>query len=312
MPAGRKITIAEPKIWFSPNPGTQVLPDPDLPYGADWPTGFLQIPYTVNGMQWTMVNPQQDIPADEVGILDTVPSGADTINVTLQARTPTMELIEKIAGFAKQVATGRSQVETFTASAGVTGAGNVVVTLPGLAPVPVALAAGDTTPAAVAAKIAAATYTGYTALQGTGADTHKVVFTRTATGPVSGTASYSAGSTGATGSFASPATQKGRSAFERYTLDPGVNNRFLLGMDGKVQQDSLRQLSGRMRFIAYSVQQTDNPQLHGRTRGNDALMQPVLTARCLNSVIDLAQLVGTSLSLATDVDKNGRFDMYVV
>lgn len=305
MAAGRTITIAEPKIWFSPDRGTQVLPELGLPYGEDWPAGFINIPYTVNGAQWTMVNPKQDIPSDEVGILDTVPSGADTVNVTLQARTPTMDLIEKIAGFAKQVATARTHVETLTVTAA-SANGTAVVTLPGLAGVSIALLSTDTTAAGVATKVAAGAYTGWTAV----ASGSTVVFTRNTAGFAPGTASYAGGTSGSTGTFAT--TTSGRSAFERYTLDPSTDNSFILGMDGKVPANSLRTTTGRMRLIAYNAEQTDNPQLHMRTRGSDSLMQPVLTARCLNSLIDPSQLAGTDIDAATDIDTNGRFDMYVI
>jgi hypothetical protein len=253
-----------------------------------------------------MVNPKQDIPSDEVGILDSVPSGADTVNVTLQARTPTMELIEKISGFAKQVAASRSHVTTLTITSASSANGNATVTLPGLAPVTVALLSTDTTTAGVATKVAAASYTGWTAL----ASGSTVAFTKTAPGFASGTATYAGGTTTSAGTFA--VTTSGRSAFERYTLDPSTDNSFIIGMDGKVPANSLRTTSGRMRLIAYNAEQTDNPQLHMRTRGSDALMQPVLTARCLNSLIDPTQLVGTDIDGATDVDKNGRFDMYVI
>lgn len=309
MPAGRSITIAEPYIWFSPNPGTQVLPDIGLAYKADWPTGFVRIPFTVNGAQWTMVNPKQDIPSDEVGILDTVPSGADTVNVTLQARTPTADLIEKIAGFAKQVATARTHVETFTATSPSTGAGTVLVSLPGgPTNVSITLGATDTT-TAIATAVRAASYTGWTT-SGTGVN---VIFTASTAGSRSGSASFTLGTaTGAAGTFASPPTVKGRAGFSRYTLDPSVDNSFILGMDGKVAANSLTATGGRMRLIAYNAEQTDNPQLHMRTRGSDSLMQPVLTARCLNSVLASAQTTGTDIDPLVDVDQNGRFDFYLV
>src|SRR5215210_1255842 len=175
MAAGEVITILEPKIWFSASVGTQVLPDLiDLPYGDPWPSGWSKIPYTVNGAQWTFVNPKQDIPSDEVGILDTVPSGADTVNVTLQSRTPTMDLIQKIAGMFKATAASRTQVEELTFAGTATASANEVITLPGLAPVSVAVTNTNTS-TQVATAVRAATFTGWT----TGGTGSTVTFTAT-------------------------------------------------------------------------------------------------------------------------------------
>ena len=310
MAAGEVITILEPKIWFSPDVGSQVLPDLiDLPYGEPWPTGWQRIPFTVNGAQWTFVNPKQDIPSDEVGILDTVPSGADTVNVTLQSRTPTMELIQKIAGMFKQTAAARAHVETLTITSTATGGGNIIISLPGgPANVSTVVGASNTpTQTGDAVRANSASFTGWT-VGGTGGT---VTFTATVAGYRSGDASVSITAATQTAAFSVNPTTQGRSAYERFTLDPSVDNAFLLGMDGHFPANSIRAQAGKARMIAYKVEQTDNPQLHFRTRGNDALLQPVMTARCLNSTVQSAQVAGLTFG-TPDLDKNGRIDLFII
>jgi hypothetical protein len=77
------------------------LPSLKLALKAAWPTGWIKVPFSANGVNVTFVNPRVDIQADEVGILESVGSGADTINAAFQPRTPRMELLQYISGFRK-------------------------------------------------------------------------------------------------------------------------------------------------------------------------------------------------------------------
>ncbi len=302
-----EITQLKPNIWFSPLLRTQVLPGADVDYGEDWPTGFEKIPFTANGLQWTIVNPVQDIPTDEVGVFRTLASGADTINATLQSRTPTQALIQRISGFFRQAAAARAEVRTLAISAGATAVGTVIVRLDGT-DFPVTLTGtAPLTTDQVAGQLRAATYTGWTTT-GTGPS---VIFTGATTGPRKGTYSITNGTAaGVAGTFTR--TVVGRKAFDRMTLDPDVENGFILGCDGVVKAGALKSTATHARMIAYYVQQTENPQLHARSNGADSLMQPTLTGRCLPEGIDKAvQLVGTGLDPAADVDKRGRWDFFL-
>ncbi len=306
MPAGIEITQLKPNIWFSPLVRTQILPGADTDYAEDWPTGFEKIPFTANGLQWTIVAPQADIPTDEVGIFRTVASGADTINATLQSRTPSQSLLQRISSFTKQVAAARAEVRTLTVSAGATAVGTVVVRLNGADFTVTLTGTAPLTADQVATQLRAAAYTGWTT-SGTGAN---VVFTGATTGPRKGAYGiFNGTAAGVAGAFAR--TTVGRRAFDRMTLDPSADNGFILGCDGVVKAGALKSTACYVRMIAYYAQQTENPQLAARTFGADALLQPTLTARCLPGGVDRAvQLAGTGLDPATEVDDRGRWDFY--
>lgn len=312
MATPTEITQLKPNIWFSPLVKTQILPGVDVDYGEDWPTGFEQIPFTANGVQWTIVNPKQDIPTDEVGIFRTLASGADTINATLQSRTPTRDLIKRIAGFFMQQAAARAEVRTLNISAGASAVGTVIVTLNGTDFTVTLTGTAPLTADAVATQLRAATYSGWT-VSGSGAN---VVFTGATTGPRKGNYALANGTAaGVAGAYTR--TTVGRRAFDRMTLDQDAETGFILGCDGIAKAGGLKSTATRVRMIAYYMEQTDNPQLHARTTGSDSIMQPVLTGRALPSGLNAAvQLVGTGLNGdpnagTLDVDKNGRFDFYI-
>lgn len=313
MAKGHDITVLEPIIYFSPNYGTQQLPKRGLPYGAAWPTGWIRIPYTANGAQWTFVNPKQDIGTDEVGVLKSIAAGTHTINVTFQARTPVIELIKKIASLRTTAYTTRAEKVSATFATGATGSGSLVVTLPDGASATIGVTSGaQSTPALVATAVAAGTFTGWTTTANpAGSPTGTVTFTQSTPAFTSGYPTITVASTGVTLALGSPSiVQDGYIAHERMVLDPSFENHFLIGMDGHYKKDGLRDVGGRMRAIAYAVEQTDNPQVHFRKLGNDALLQPTMTARCVTSVLDpTTQLAGSGLTVA-ETDDDGRFDLW--
>lgn len=104
-------------------------------------------------------------------------------------------------GVAQNVAVtaGTAEVDTVTFTAGATTAGNVTVTLNGVG-VATALAAGDTI-AAVAGKVAASAYAGWTAVSD---GVSKVTFTKTTVGTNSAPTYADTGATGATATTATP------------------------------------------------------------------------------------------------------------
>lgn len=313
MAKGHDITVFEPVVWFSPNQGTQVLPKRGLAYNADYPTGWIKIPYTANGVQITFVNPKQDINTDEIGVLKSVPAGTHTINVTLQARTPFKELVQKISSLKKTAYTTRAEVEVITFSAGVTTNGNITITLGnGVSATIAVTSASQSTPTALATAVAAGTFTGWTTTANpTGYPVGTVLFTQSTPAFVTGYPSFTPNATGATAAAGSPSiVSDGYVAHDRYNLDPRINNYFLLGVDGHYNKDSFGDTGGRVRVLMYAVEQTDNPQFHMRTLGNDSLLQPTLTARCTTSVLDATTQLAPAGLTTSDVDEVGRFDMW--
>ena len=92
---------------------------------------------------------------------------------------------------------GAAQVETLTVTSGATASGNISVTLGGGSPVQIAVTATENTAAKVATKVAAGSYTGWTAK----ADGDVVTFTCSSVGPkTAGKVDFA--STGANGKMA--------------------------------------------------------------------------------------------------------------
>lgn len=302
--AGSFISILEPRTKVA-LPGTK-LPAMGLDLDATWPTGWIPIQNTANGVQLTFVNPHQDITSDENGVIATVPSGADTINATWQSRTPEENLLKWIGGLALQVHLAAPQIETLTVTGGATASASVTVTLINTG-VSVPVLSGDTA-AVVAGKIRAATFTGWT-VSGTGAS---VIFTQTtparideATNP--NHATFAPSTTGVVAAFSADPTQHYTPTFDEYYLDPSEKNEFMVGIEGEFEPGTLREEGGIIRVFFYNAQQTDNPQFALRKTGSDGLLQPVATVRALPGDVTPLQLAGTGI---TKIDPKKRFSWF--
>lgn len=303
---GQFITILEPNTFVGELlPSPAVLPSRNLPVGDAWPTGWIPVQNTANGVQITPINPHQDVTSDENGVIATLASGADTINLTWQSRTPEERLVKWISGFAKRTTPAQNEQWELTVTAGVTGAGTTLnITLPGSTATTVTVAAADDLPSEVATKIIGAAYAGWA--DAAGSTAAKVLFTKDTAGASTGTPVFDAGTTGVTASFLK--TRDSFAAFDEFYLDPTENNEFMVGIEGTFQAGSLRETAGVVRIFAYRVQQTDNPQLAARTTGADGILQPVATVRCLPGDIQPAQLANTGI---VTIDPKKRFSWFI-
>lgn len=296
---GSFVTVLEPRTYIAPR--FTKLPAMSLPLDSAWPTGWIKVQNTANGVQITFVNPHQDVTSDENGVIASLPSGADTINMTWQSRTPEDFLLRSIGGLVKVPTAARPQKETLTITGSATAGGNVSVTLQGITAT-IAVLTGDT-PTVIAGKIRAGTFPNHV-VSGTGAD---VVFTQITPALVTSAAAFNPGATGATGGFASPATQLYTKAFDELYLDPKASNEFMVGIEGEFAAGTLREEAGIIRVFGYNCQQTDNPQFALRSTGSDGLLQPVATVRCLPGEVTAAMLQDTGI---TQVDPKNRFSWF--
>jgi hypothetical protein len=77
-----------------------VLPALSLALGANWPTGWKQIPHTEEGAVITPSAPKDDIVSDEAGgPIAVVPAGGAEINISFTAITPDLDLFTWLSSF---------------------------------------------------------------------------------------------------------------------------------------------------------------------------------------------------------------------
>lgn len=303
--AGETYTVLEPVVAWAPLGSTP--PHVDTRYndikavrnsiGGVW----REIVDTVNGIAVTKRNPKTPVPGERFGRLGMVSSGDEGVGIGLQLSTPEMNFLDIIASMSKKVVAATSVAYGLTISVGATTAGNVTITLPGLAPVDVALLATDTTPALVATKIRAAAFTGWT----TGGTGGVVTFTKTATGRVLGTATFAPNATGVVGSLVS--TQEGHVAFTTRAVDKSATNQFMLYFHGVAEAGSLFEMETEVSAVAFAAENTANTEMPWRWSGLDAVVRPNLTLEANPAQVTAAQLVGSGLRLE-DIDNARKFN----
>lgn len=208
--AGSTYTIFKPRIFIA-ELGT-VLPANKTPFGGAWPTGWVRVQNTEEGVMITPTSPKEDIDTDENGTIGVVPEGGDQINISFTSKTPDMDLLAYLANFQKQMVAAIAE----------TTAG-----------------AGDDQP-----------------------------------------------------------------AYERFSLNK-EGQPFMIGIEGTYNEGSLSATGGFVRAFGYRVEQTEEVELQFRSRGADAVLSPAANVRCLNALLDPAQLTGTGIQ---EVDP--RFDIF--
>lgn len=101
MAAGEKITMVKPKVYLAP-PVT-VLPSRELARDGAWPAGWSRYQNFVNGLTVTFNNPKEAFVTSDNGEIARFPNGQDSITIESTTRTPKMQFLKWINGFAKIV-----------------------------------------------------------------------------------------------------------------------------------------------------------------------------------------------------------------
>ena len=217
MAAGDTYSILRPKIFVAPVAASTILPAIPTPTNGNpnpdvsWPAQWMRVKRTGNGAQITVNAPMQDIVSDEVGVIGVVSAGTENVSIAWQTRTPTMDLIQKLAHFVKTVKASQ-------------------------------------------------------------------------TGP--------------------PAFP----TYDIYKLDVG-SQPMMVGIEGNIAKNSLTDHGGKVLAFAYNAIQTENTQLAFRTTGNDSIVSPAATVRCLPGSLVAAQVASTGMALA-DLDE--KFNLIVI
>lgn len=99
-PAGSTYTILNQRIYIAPL-GTP-LPALTVPYGGQWPSGWVRVPNTTEGAVISPNVPMDDINSDENDNIGVVPAGGAQINISFTSITPTMDLLDYLMQFEKE------------------------------------------------------------------------------------------------------------------------------------------------------------------------------------------------------------------
>lgn len=99
--AGSTYTIFKPRVYIAPL--GSVLPANTVAFGGAWPTSWVRVQNTEEGVMITPTSPKEDIDTDENGTIGIVPEGGDQINISFTSKTPDMDLLAYLSNFQRQV-----------------------------------------------------------------------------------------------------------------------------------------------------------------------------------------------------------------
>ena len=314
MAAGETFAVFKPITYWAPR-GT-AIPDRSVPYEGDWPSEWVRLYDTVNGIQATFRRPKGAVVSEERGRLGSIDTGDEGITFGLQAITPTMDLLQKISSLSKTSKAATAGVQTLALTAGVTTNGTFTITLNG---VTYSVTGATTASQGTAANLAtylkvAANYTpslpttgatGWT-LGGSGSN---VTFTAATSGARTGAYEITPGTTGVAGTFTQTTT--GADITDIYALSTQVDTSFMLGFEGIATAGSLFSTRRWIRGIAYNVEATNNVEHAQRWKGVDAVFRPTMTLESYPALsTDLtAAIVGTDFTVA-ELDDDKRFNYF--
>lgn len=303
MAAGNTFAVLQGIGYWAPT-GT-AIPGPHLAYGDPMPTGWNPIVDTVNGYQVTFRNPRAAITSEERGRIGQVPAGDEGTAIALQFRSIEYDLLKKISALQSRTLASRTQSVLLVLSGTASAGGNAVVD-PGGTPVSIALASSDTA-AQAATKVAAGTYTGWTA---TVEATSGVRFVATAAGR-KGAPSVTGLPTGLTGAWTN--TTLGINETEVGELDKNVDMSFMLAVEGIATAGSFFDEERWIRYVFYNVENTANADHILRHSGADAAFAPNATLEALPipNGFQSSHLLNTGLT-AADLDANLRGNYFAI
>lgn len=86
MPAGQSPTIYKPSIWVAER--NTALPDITLPFRDPWPAGWEKFQGLPEDATLDFSNPKEGIQTKDLGELDRLPTGEDTIGLTMSTAVP--------------------------------------------------------------------------------------------------------------------------------------------------------------------------------------------------------------------------------
>ena len=312
--------------------GTGVkLPGWDIPFGGQWPEGWYDIFDVVGPPIVRNRNPREPIIGEFHDYLGSIRGGGGGggrggggggggggrggggggrgggnagpgTSITFEVLTPEYEIWRKLNALGSIEVAPQVATRTLKINAGATANGSVGIVLNGGTSVPIAVTASDTA-AGVATKIAAGTFTGWTAT----ANNDTVTFVAASPGLKTGVFSISPADTGVTGTFG--VVHPGHWGMVSDFVEPEGNHHIMIGLELIPRSSSQR--SGffpekrLVRGFGLECENTaESEDVLGRT-GRDALLTPNAQLECIPTELDDAQVAGTGLESA--LDPEGRF-----
>lgn len=299
--AGKRESVLSDNIWWG-YPDSVLPPMVDMPFGDDWAAAsgadWELVDGTTNGLVVTHRHPKVAYRTEEGGRIANLLGDDDGVSIGFEDRTPTFKLSQRLSHLTKNVVASVNEVRALTiTAAGAITAGSVTVVLNDVAFVVTGILATDTV-AQIAAKVAAFSYAGWIAVQGTGADVNKVTFTALGVPFYRNKAySYLPGTTGTTGAIAR--VKMGASPHNTYHHDPTAANYVMLGWEGEAVAGGLFPVGTRLRSVAYFADQTANVMHNYRRRGADSPFRITAALECMPYTVTDLMLQTSQLQRAT-------------
>lgn len=302
---GETFVIIPSKLRWAPR--FTKLPTMATRIGDPWPLGWVDILDTVNGIAVTHRAPKGAVNSEERKRIGSHPNQGGGTAIAFQALTYDDKFWNASNNLSQVAIPGQASKYQLAITSGATAAGNVSVVLDGIIFL-IPIAATDTTPALVAAKIAAVAYAGWGAVLGTGADTNKITFTSSTTGPRRGAFSYApAAGMGAAGTLTH--TQLGHASYNSRYVDEDADHNIMIGFEGRVVAGSIFPVDTMIRGLGYNAENTQNGAGVFRHSGADSLQRPNLVMEALPEQLQPEQLELTGITPAA-LDPERKFNYF--
>lgn len=336
-PAGSTFALARPKLYWAPIGSP--IPSLKVRYSDTWPAPWVRIQDTATGLQVMTRAPREGVFSEERERIGSVPaasgggggrgrggggggarrgggggggggggrggtSNASGTAVAFQAITFDSDFWRLTNKYSKITVAAQLEIQTMTVATGATTSGTLTFTPDdGTAAISVPVLNTDSTASAIATKIRAATFTGFTT-GGTGAT---VTLTAATTGRQPNY-TFAAGGTGVTLGVNEPTvTQMGHSGYNSNYIDRDVEFNWMLGFDGKVVEGSLFPDNTLLRGIMFKVENTQDGMDVWGYDGRDAVIDAdvVLEALPADQLLS-TQYVNSGVPLSA-IDPKKRF-----
>jgi hypothetical protein len=305
------------------------LPGFDIPFGGAMPTGWNQIYDLTGPLAVRPRNPRDEIQGEFHSRLGSIRGGGGGggrggggggggggrggaggggggpgVSIAFEVRTPEYELWRKGNSFGKTIVGSQTAKRELKVTAGATTGGNLLVTPPGGPAVSIAVLGTDATAPAIATKIAAGTFTGWTVAVKAGA-TDTVVFTAAAPGLKNGIPAFAPAGTGVAATWST--VDPGHWGITTSYVEPEGQHHVMFCAEFIPQSGS--QSSGffpqqsLVRFFGMECENVGQPEdIWGRS-GAASTLTPNIQLECIPTVplaVTDPQIAGTGMENAQD------------
>lgn len=315
LQAGEDFLLLDVRVYWAPR--FSKVPPISWPYDTYWPTPWVEIIDTVNGVQVTHRNPTVAVMSEQRDRIGSVRNQGAGTQIQFQALTFTDAFWAMVGARTKKAVAPASEQRQITFNTGVTTNGTLTFVLNGVTytsavtttqSTPTLLATFLTTPANWTPSLPTTGATGWVPTASTGT----LTLTATGTGKRGGTYSLSPAATGVTSTAGFVSNTVGHGGYNTSYVDPDKEHHFMVGVEGKATAGSIFDDERIIRGIGYRCENTANAVDVFRRTGADSLLRPNVTLECLPEQITLnttEMFGGTGINIA-DLDTYKKFNYF--